>query len=273
MNKVAITLLVATLMLITIGVVMLYSTSSPQMREKYGDQYYMLKRQAIWLVAGAVASAVLLATPYPKLRGWAPLVLGVCVVLLVLVLIPHVGIKVNGARRWLALGPIRFQPADFAKLGLVLWLTHYLAKEKRRQDQFVRGFAVPVALTGMTLVLVLAEPDFGTTALLAGVTFGLMYIAGVRLRYLGPTILGGLAAFIMLMIHNPVRLARLLAFLNLEKYKKGAGYQVWQAILAFGSGGINGLGLGNSRQKMFYLPEAHTDCIYPIIGEELGLIG
>jgi cell division protein FtsW len=123
------------------------------------------------------------------------------------------------------------------------------------------------------LGIVLVEPDYGTTALLGAVAFSLMFIAGVRLRYLLPTILTGATGFVLLMINNPERSRRLLAFLDLEKYRQGAGYQVWQAILAFGSGGTSGLGLGNSRQKLFYLPEAHTDFIFPIIGEELGLVG
>ena len=130
-----------------------------------------------------------------------------------------------------------------------------------------------MGVVGCMLLLVLAEPDFGSTALLASVSFALMFIAGVRLRFLVPTVLAGAGGFLGLMIHNPERSRRLLAFLDLEKYKQGAGYQVWQAILAFGSGGFNGLGLGNSRQKMFYLPEAHTDFIFPIVGEELGLVG
>jgi cell division protein FtsW len=148
-----------------------------------------------------------------------------------------------------------------------------LAKEKRRLDKFGRGFALPMGVIGVTLALVLAEPDFGSTALLGSVAIAMMFVAGVRLRFLMPTVLAGASAFAALIIHNPVRAGRLMAFMDLEKYKQGAGYQVWQAILAFGSGGSNGLGLGNSRQKMFYLPEAHTDFIFPIIGEELGLVG
>jgi cell division protein FtsW len=273
MNKAAATLLAVTLALVTIGVVMLFSVSAPQTREKYGDPYYMLKRQAIWLVVGAAGCVTVAAMPYHKLRQHAPWLLGACGVLLLLVLVPHIGVKVNGARRWLGIGAVRFQPADFAKIGLVLWLAHYLAKEKRRLDRFGRGFMVPMGVVGMTLLLILAEPDFGTTALLAAVTFSLMFIAGVRVRYLAPTILTGLVSFVVLIMHNPVRKARMLAFMDLDKYKAGPGYQVWQAILAFGSGGVSGLGLGNSRQKMFYLPESHTDFIFPIIGEELGLVG
>jgi cell division protein FtsW len=273
LNKAAILLLVVMLILLTVGIVMLFSTSAAYAREHYGDQHYLLKRQLVWLLVGAVACVATASVPYPKWRGVCTALLVASAVMLALVLIPHVGLKVNGARRWLGLGPVRFQPSEFAKLALVVWLAHWLAKEKRRIDRFGRGFAVPMGVVGCLLMLVLAEPDFGSTALLASVSIAMMFIAGVRLRFLVPTVLTGAGGFIGLMVHNPERSRRLLAFLDLEKYKQGAGYQVWQAILAFGSGGFNGLGLGNSRQKMFYLPEAHTDFIFPIVGEELGLVG
>ena len=273
MNKVAITLLMVTLMLLTIGVVMLFSTSALQARDRYGDPNYLLKRQLVWMAIGGVGCVAAAGIPYPKLRGVCVSALVISGLLLAVVLVPHVGIKVGGARRWLGVGGLRFQPSEFAKLALVVWLAHWLAKEKRRIDQFDRGFAVPMAVVGVFLLLVLAEPDFGSAALLALVAFAMMFVAGVRLQFLLPTILAGVAGFAALVIHSPTRAARLMAFMDLEKYKQGPGYQVWQAILAFGSGGINGLGLGNSRQKMFYLPEAHTDFIFPIIGEELGLVG
>jgi cell division protein FtsW len=272
-NKAAITLLTIMLVLLTIGVVMLFSTSAAYAKDRYGDQHYLLKRQLAWMLVGAVGCVMAASVPYPKLRGVCTGVLVAAGVMLALVLVPHVGLKVGGARRWLGFGPMRFQPSELGKLALVVWLAHWLAKEKRRLDRFGRGFAVPMGVVGMTLLLILAEPDFGSTALMASVSFAMMYVAGVRLRFLVPTVLGGVAGFATLVIHNPTRAARLMAFMDLEKYKQGAGYQVWQAILAFGSGGFNGLGLGNSFQKMFYLPEAHTDFIFPIIGEELGLVG
>ena len=261
------------LLLLTVGVVILFSTSAMYAKERYGDQHYLLKRQLVWLMIGGAACVMAARVPYPKWRGVCTGFLIISAILLALVLIPHIGMKVGGARRWLGLGPLRFQPSEFAKLALVIWLAHWMTKEKRRLDRFGRGFAVPMGVVGCRLLLVLAEPDFGSTALLASVSFAMMFIAGVRLRFLVPTMLAGAGGFLGLMIHNPERLRRLLAFLDLEKYKQGAGYQVWQAILAFGSGGFNGLGLGNSRQKMFYLPEAHTDFIFPIVGEELGLVG
>jgi cell division protein FtsW len=250
MNKAAITLLVVTSLLVTIGIVMLFSTSAVQARQ--GDPNFYLKRQIAWLVIGGVLSAVAAAMPYQKFRGWCLPILAIGAVLLIVVLVPHVGITVKGARRWLGVGSIRVQPSEFAKLALVVFLAHYLAKEKRRIDQLKRGFLVPMGIVGAMCLLVLAEPDFGTTALMASVALAMMFIAGVRLRYLVPTVLSGLTGFAALVMHNPLRMKR---------------------MLAFGSGGVNGLGLGNSRQKMFYLPEAHTDFIFPIVGEELGLIG
>ncbi len=273
MNKAAITLLTIMLALLTIGVVMLFSTSAMYAKDRYGDPRYLLKRQLAWMLVGAVGCVMVGSVPYPKLRGVCTGMLVAAGIMLTLVLVPHVGLKVGGARRWLGFGPMRFQPSELGKLALVVWLAHWLAKEKRRLNRFNRGFAIPMGVVGVMLLLILAEPDFGSTALMASVSFAMMYVAGVRLRYLVPTILGGVAGFAALVIHNPTRAARLMAFLDLEKYKQGAGYQVWQAILAFGSGGFNGVGLGNSLQKMFYLPEAHTDFIFPIIGEELGLVG
>ena len=273
MNKAAVTLLMVMLVLLTIGVVMLFSVSAPQAKDRYGDARYLLKRQLVWLVLGGVGCVTAASMPYPKLRGVCVPALAVLVLLLVAVLVPHLGVKVSGARRWLGVGGLRFQPSEFAKLALIIWLAHWLTKEKRRLNRFGRGFAVPMAVTGVVLVLILAEPDFGSTALLGCVALAMMFVAGARLLYLVPTVLGAAVAFCLLIRHSPVRMQRFLAFLDLEKYKQGAGYQVWQAVLAFGSGGLNGLGLGNSRQKMFYLPEAHTDFIFPILGEELGLIG
>lgn len=273
MNKAAITVLVIMLMLLTVGVVMLFSTSAPYAKERYGDAHYLLKRQLIWAAVGGVCCVMASAVPYPKLRAWSVPLLVLATVLLAVVLIPGIGLRVGGARRWVGAGPLRFQPSEPAKLALVIWLAHWLAREKRRLDQPWRGFGLPMAVVGVVLLLVLAEPDFGSTALLGLVAVAMMFVAGVRLRYLLPTVLAGAAGFLVLIVNNPVRLQRLLAFRDLDRYKEGPGYQVWQGMLAFGSGGLGGRGLGNGMQKMFYLPEAHTDFIFPIIGEELGLVG
>ncbi len=273
MNKAAIILLLTVLLLVAVGVVMLFSTSAMYARDRYGDAHFLLKRQLIWSLIAGMGCMVAALAPYPKWRAMAPWLLGLGALLLVLVLIPGIGLKIGGSRRWMEIAGLRFQPSEMAKLALMVWLAHWLAREKRRLDRFGRGFAIPMGVTGLLLMLVLAEPDFGSTALLGAVALGMMFVAGVRLRYLLPTVLAGVAGFGALMVHSPHRITRLMAFMDLETHKSGAGYQVWQAMLAFGSGGWSGLGLGNGRQKMFYLPEAHTDFIFPIIGEELGLIG
>lgn len=273
MNRAAVILVVVTLALVTLGVVMLFSTSAMYARDRYGDAHYLLKRQVVWLAIGMVACVMAANCPYPRLRVAAGVVLAVSVVLLVLVLIPGLGVKVGGARRWLSLAGMRFQPSELAKLALILWLAHWLAREKRRLVRFGRGFLVPALVVATVCGLILVEPDFGTTALVGAVAVAMVFVAGGPLRFWVPALVVGMVGFGALVATNPVRAQRLMAFLDLEKYKAGAGYQVWQAILAFGSGGAQGLGLGNSRQKMFYLPEAHTDFIFPIIGEELGLWG
>ncbi|MCS7048105.1 MAG: putative lipid II flippase FtsW [Verrucomicrobiae bacterium] len=273
MNRAPVILVVVTLALVTLGVVMLFSTSAMYARDRYGDAHYLLKRQVVWLAIGMVACGLAANCPYPRLRVVAGVVLAVSVLLLVLVLVPGLGVKVGGARRWLSLAGMRFQPSELAKLALVLWLAHWLAREKRRLGRFGRGFLIPASVVAVVCGLILAEPDFGTTALVGAVAMGLIFVAGGPWRFWVPAIVLGATGFGVLVATNPVRAQRLMAFLDLEKYKAGAGYQVWQAIMAFGSGGAQGLGLGNSRQKMFYLPEAHTDFIFPIIGEELGLLG
>jgi cell division protein FtsW len=273
MNKAGLILLVVVLLLVAVGVVMLFSTSAIYARERYGDPHFLLKRQLIWSLIAGVACLAAACVPYPQLRKAAPFLAIGSVVLLLLVFVPKIGLSIGGSRRWLDIFGQRVQPSEFAKYALVIWLAYWLAREKRRLNQLKRGFLIPMGVTGGVLLLIVAEPDFGCTALLGAVALSVMFVAGVRLRYLIPTVLAGGAGLGALIMRNPERFERLMAFMDLEKYKATDGYQVWQAMLAFGSGGIDGLGLGNSRQKLFYLPEAHTDFIFPIIGEELGLIG
>ncbi len=188
------------------------------------------------------------------------------VILLALVLL--IGRESHGARRWL----FHFQPSEPAKLGLVLVLAHYCTSQSKKMGRFLEGFVVPGAMLACVLGLIFLEPDWGTTFLLAAVGVAIMYLSGTKLRYLLPAlILGGIAAGYLL-LHNPVRLNRLLAFLNPEDYKDSVGYQSWQAIIALGAGGWDGLGLGNGRQKIGFVPENQTDFILSVIGEELGVV-
>ncbi len=268
----AVVVITITLLFVAFGVVMLYSTSAPFAQQRFGDSYHFLKRQLLWIVIGIVALLAAMRVDVHGLRRLSPFFLLGAIGLLAATLHPSIGTLVNGARRWIGMGSLRFQPSEPAKLALVFFLAHRLAWDQRRIQRFVHGFLVPMAVTGAVVFLIFLEPDYGTSALLAAVAFTMMFVAGTRLIYLVPTILAGAGAFALAILRDPVRMGRMLAFLDLDAYGQTAGYQVKQAILAFGSGGIYGLGLAGSRQKMFYLPEAHTDFIFPIIGEELGLV-
>lgn len=201
--------------------------------------------------------------------GW--IALGV-VGLLLLVAIPHIGVSVNGSRRWLGLGPVRFQVSELAKFGVVFVLAHYLALNQSRMTEFKRGFAIPIGIIAVFAGLNMLQPDFGTTALIGAVGLVLLFLAGARWFYILASVVSGAAFFTVAVMLNPNRLNRFLGFLDVEGNKQSETYQLYQSILAFAAGGINGVGLGQGRQQMNYLPEAHTDFIFAIVGEELGLV-
>jgi cell division protein FtsW len=191
--------------------------------------------------------------------------------LLLLVAIPGVGVSVNGSRRWLGLGPVRFQVSELAKVGLVFVLAHYLALNQSRMGDLRRGFLFPLGIIGAFAGLNMLQPDFGTTALIGAVGLVLLFLSGARWFYILVSVAGGAAFFAVAVLLNPNRLNRFLGFLDVEGNRQSETYQLYQAILAFASGGIGGVGLGQGRQQMSYLPEAHTDFIFAIVGEELGL--
>ena len=228
--------------------------------------------QLAWCAIGLAACLVACCFDYRWLRKGAWIFLGIAVVMLILVLIPSVGKSVKGARRWFDLGFGNFQPSEVAKLALIIALAHYGDYYQRLMPTLRRGFLVPGLIISVVLVLIFKEPDWGATVLLAAVSGAMLLIAGVKWRYLiacSVAAAGALAYFIM---NNPMRLRRVLAWLYPEDHKQDVGWQGWNAMLAFGSGGWTGLGLGNSRQKMGLIPEHHTDFILPIIGEELGAV-
>lgn len=231
-------------------------------------------KQAIWIGLGLVACLVAATVDLERLRPMAPVAAVVTVLLLVLVLIPEIGHKVNGARRWIrisALG-LSLQVSDVAKVGMVFALAHYLALDQRHRHTFWRGFVLPLAFIGLVSGLILIEPDYGTAVLVGAVGGLMLFLAGARMIYLVPTAIAGLLGLAVAVLNDEVRLRRILAFLDLEGNRTDASYQLWQGMLAFGVGGVRGVGLGNGRQQMSFLPEAQTDFILPIIGEELGLL-
>ena len=203
-------------------------------------------------------------------RAW--FLYGICALALVLVLVPGFGVKVNGAQRWLGLGPLRLQPSEFAKIGLVLILAVYLSANQREIKSLCRGFVYPSLILGLVLGLIMLQPDFGTTFLCGAVGATMMFLAGVSLRWLLPIAGLAVSGFALLVYLDPVRIRRVTSFLDVEANANDSAYQLWQGMLAFGVGGVDGVGLGKGRQQMHFLPEAHTDFIFSVIGEELGLI-
>lgn len=250
-----------------LGLTILFSASASF---RQGPYFYLNKQLIGVLLAGVVcfvASRVNL--DYARRYSWW--IAGITLFLLVVVLIPHIGIEVKGSRRWLGLGPVRVQVSEFAKLGLVFCLAHYLALNQTRIADLTRGYLYPLAIIGAFAGLILLEPDFGTAALVVIVGLTMLFLAGAKWRYIVPTVALVVSAFTILVVNNPNRLRRFLAFLDVEGNKQGGTYQLYQALAAYAAGGTDGAGLGQGRQQLNFLPEAHTDFIFAVIGEELGL--
>ena len=252
--------------LLALGLVMLYSSSMTQV----GAHYLML--QLVWCAFGIVLCVSVTALDDQWLKKFAWLIFILALVLLVLVFVPHVGRKINGARRWLDFHGLRFQPSELAKLALIIMLAWYGDRSQRHMQTWKRGVLLPGWLMALVLGLVFVEPDRGTTVLLAAVGGAMLLIAGVRWKHILIPTLVGVAGLAISLLLDPMRLKRILGWWDLEQHKEGVGYQAYQAMVALGSGGWFGLGLGNGRQKLGFVPEHHTDFIFSIIGEELGLI-
>jgi cell division protein FtsW len=249
--------------LLALGMVMLYSASS-------GTGYLM--RQLMGMGLGIIACGVVATLDYNYLKRYAWWFLGAAVLLLIVVLIPGIGVKAGGARRWLNIGGQSFQPSELAKVALIVFIAYYTDRNQRKMGEFMRGLVIPGFIVGCVLGLIFIEPDRGTTILLAAVSASLLLLAGVRLLYLVPGLVVGVVGLGISFWHDPMRMRRILSWMNLEETKEGTGYQAYQAMLALGSGGLTGKGLGDGRQKLGFVPEDHTDFIFSILGEELGLV-
>lgn len=260
-------ILVCAVGLTLLGVTILFSASWAFR----SDPYFFVRRQVTFLGAALLVGFITSRVNLERMRRFAWWFAGILVIGLIVTLIPGVGVTVNGAQRWLEFSVARLQMSEFAKLGLVFALAHYLSAHQKDIRTFQRGFVIPLLLIGLFCGLIIVEPDFGTAMLAGLVGFILLFFAGVRLWYLLPTMLGGISLLSVAIMHSPERWGRVMAFVDLENSRSGAGYQLWQAILGFGTGGAEGVGLGAGRQQMFFLPEAHTDFIFAIVGEELGL--
>jgi cell division protein FtsW len=255
------------MVLVVLGVVMLYSTSSA----RSATPHFYLQRQITWLVLGLLLAVLVTRLDYHAWRRMVIPLLVVTVVLLVLVFVPGIGSKIKGSHRWIRFGPIGFQPSELSKLAVIVGMSAYMAHYGRHGYQFLKGLFFPMCGLGGIALLVILEPDFGTTFTAVIVGMAIMFAGGTRILYLMGVGLLGLAMFVAAIFYDPVRLGRVLAFLWPEKYPDQA-YHLMQSLDAFYLGGAFGVGLGNSMQKRFYLPEAHTDFILAIVAEELGLV-
>ena len=261
-------LLLAVVCLTLIGLVVLFSAS----QSIYNNEFTILKKQLVWLVIALAAGTAMYMVKLESMQQSVWIMGGLVLFGLILTLIPGIGITVNGAQRWIGFGGLRVQVSEFSKPVLVLALASYLAQHQRVIGEFLKGFAIPLSMVAVLCGLIFLQPDFGTAALCGAVGFAMVFLAGARMGYLIPAILGAVALFSIMVYNDPVRLARITSFLHIQENISTGAYQLWQGILAFGAGGLWGVGLGNGRQQFSFLPEAHTDFIFAILGEELGLV-
>jgi cell division protein FtsW len=266
-------LLIATLILITFGTAMIYSSSSIIATGKYGDGYYFLKKQLFFVLIGLVLMLVLSKVPYEHMKKIAYPGILVSIVLLCLIFIPYLGVKVGGARRWLRTGLFTFQVSEMVKVAFIIFLAFYLSKRNQYIREFKRGLLVPLAMAAGLIGLIMLQPDFGTAAIIAAALMSMLYLAGSRGLHLAGLVSLLLPAAAVLILMKGYRLKRVLSFLDPWKDPQNTGFQIIQSFLSFGSGGTFGVGLGDGMQKLFYLPEPHTDFILSVIAEESGFIG
>lgn len=267
------TLALTAIALIAIGFVAMSSASIEFSAERYGDPFFHSIRYLFHLGLALVASLLAFQVPvsFWERTGWLWLLAGFS--LLVLVLIPGIGREVNGSRRWLTLGPLTLQCSELVKVCLILYLAGYLVRRQDEVQQEWKGFIKPMAVLFAVTLLLMLEPDFGATVVAVATAFGMIFLAGVRLWQFSLVILASLAALVILVISEPYRMKRLTAYTDPWADQFDTGYQLTQALIAFGRGEWFGVGLGNSIQKLFYLPESHTDFVFAIFAEEFGAIG
>ncbi len=272
-RRIDILLLIVTLTLVAIGLAMVYSTSAVVAHERHGDSLYFLRRQLAWAALGLMVMGAAWYVPYRNQQRFVLPLLLASLVALCLVLVPGIGREVGGARRWLALGPLALQPSEFVKYGLIVYSAYMCTDLHRKRQRGDMRFGYMLGLLCLFCGLIFLQPDLGTAVVLAVAVGVHLIIAGMPWRYLWYALAAGIPAIIYAIMYEPYRMKRLMSFLQPDKDPQGAGYQAIQSLLALGRGGLWGAGLGRGRQKLFYLPEAHTDFIFAAIGEELGFLG
>jgi cell division protein FtsW len=266
-------LLLAVLFLVGIGIVMVYSASSALALKKYGSDFYFLKKQALFSLFGILALVICTHIPFRIYRYLTYPGLFLALGLLLAVLFSDMGQAAGGSSRWLRIGPVTFQPVELARLALVIFLAYSLSKKQDTIRCFSIGFVPHVVVLAVFAIFLLLQPDFGSVVIFAALCWMMMFVAGVPLRHLLSVLILMIPAGFLVMINEAYRLKRWVSFLDPWQYSQGEGYQIIHSLMAFGTGGLWGTGIGKSYQKLFYLPEPHTDFIFAVIGEELGFWG
>ena len=266
-------LLFPVLFLVGIGIVMVYSASSALAIKKFGSGYFFLKKQALFAFAGVIVLVISRHFPYKYYRMLAYPLLGLSLVLLAVIQFTDLGLSASGSVRWMRLGSFSFQPSELARLALVIYLAYSMEKKAEQIKNFSIGFVPHVGVFCVFAGLIFIQPDFGSVAILGALTWIMLFIGGVRLSQLLPSLLIIIPAAYLFLINAEYRVKRILGFLNPWEFPADEGYQMVHSLMAFGTGGLWGTGIGKGYQKLFYLPEPHTDFIFSVIGEELGLLG
>lgn len=266
-------LMLLTFSLLAIGLIMVYSASAIWAEYKFADSFFFAKRQLLFAGVGIVAMFFIMNIDYWTWKTWARMLLIICFVLLVLVLIPGVGNVRNGSRSWIGIGAFSIQPSEFMKLAMIAFLAKYLSMRQKYITSFKKGLAPSLGLVFLAFGMIMLQPDLGTGTVMVGTCIVMIFIAGARVRHFAILGLIGAAGFVALVLSAPYRIKRITSFLDPWEDPLGSGFQIIQSLYAIGPGGLFGLGLGQSRQKFFYLPEPQTDFIFAILAEELGFIG
>ena len=266
-------ILASMLLLMLIGTIMVASSSISVASQDYNQPLFFLTRQLIFVILSLITGSIVLFIPISFYWNKRYLILTICFVLLIAVITPGIGQTINGAKRWINLGIMSMQVSEIVKLGVIIYLAAVLEQIKNPQKDELKNFTIPFIIIGAASLLLLLEPDFGATFVLCLTCTGLLFISGVRIRWFAILIILMLIAMTALVILSPYRFARLTGFINPWENQYTSGYQLTQSLIAFGNGGLFGVGLGNSIQKLFYLPEAHTDFVLAITAEEFGLLG